>query len=93
MLKAFDAWLKSFNDPNMPYISELGFGLNRACYVTGTTPGQDESVYGMVHLGVGHNLPFPGGTITAKSHTDGMLSGASVWFDGQQVLRDGVYCY
>jgi leucyl aminopeptidase (aminopeptidase T) len=86
---AFEDWLDSFAEPNMSYVSELGFGLNKACYLTGHTPGQDESIYGMVHLGVGRNLAFPGGSVDASSHTDGMLAGATVWFDDAVVIRDG----
>lgn len=88
--KLFEAWLASFDDPNMYYISEFGLGFNRACTLTGTTPGEDENVYGMVHVGVGRNyLAFPGGNIRAKSHTDGQLSGANVWFDDVPVLSGG----
>ncbi len=88
--RRFDAWLREFDDPEMFVVSEAGVGINAACTLTGSVAGVDETIAGMLHVGIGTNLPFPGGRHRAKGHTDGMLWRGSLWLDDEIVVRGGV---
>jgi leucyl aminopeptidase (aminopeptidase T) len=79
----FEAWLRSFNDPNMIRIAHVCYGFNPGAKLTGDIV-EDERVWGAVEWGIGNMANRP-----AASHTDGICLNASVWLDGKQVLEKG----
>ena len=89
----FEAWLKSFNDPNMLRLAHISYGFNPGAKLTGNIL-EDERVWGCTEWGIG----FIGAKLApdlseevrdAKSHTDGICLNSSVWLDGEQILDNG----
>jgi leucyl aminopeptidase (aminopeptidase T) len=89
--RTFEAWLKSFNDPNMFRIAHVCFGFNPGAKLTGNIV-EDERVWGCTEWGLGHvgeMLTANGKSIPAASHTDGICLNTSVWLDGEQIWDEG----
>lgn len=89
----YEAWLKSFNDPNMFLAAHLSFGFGPNAKLSGDIV-EDERVWGSTEWGFGNVGPqlvsdIPGG-IPAASHSDGICLNSSVWLDGVQILDEGV---
>jgi len=87
---AFEAWLKSFNDPQMFVLAHICWGFNPGARLTGDIV-EDERVWGATEWGLGNIgacLIEPDG-IPAASHTDGISLNTSAWLDGRQVLDRG----
>jgi len=84
---AFREFLKSFDDPSVYHIAELGVGTNPKCIFTGNAL-EDERVSGCVRIAVGRDAMF-GGKVWAPTHSDGMMSNASLELDGEVIVRDG----
>ena len=78
-----EAWLRSFNDPNMLKMAHICYGFNPGAKLTGDIV-EDERVWGCVEWGIGNMAWRP-----AASHTDGICLNASVWLDGEQILDKG----
>lgn len=78
--------LKSFDDPNVYALAELGFGMNRKAKIIGRML-EDEGTYGAVHFGFGDNHTT-GGKITSKIHFDVILRNVTVELDDQVVMKD-----
>jgi leucyl aminopeptidase (aminopeptidase T) len=79
----YEAWLRSFNDPNMLKIAHLCPGFNPGAKLTGDVV-EDERVWGSVEFGIGNMAWRP-----AASHSDGICMNVSIWIDGKQILEDG----
>jgi leucyl aminopeptidase (aminopeptidase T) len=79
----YEAWLRSFNDPNMLKMAHVCYGFNPGAKLTGDIV-EDERVWGCVEWGIGNIRTRP-----AASHTDGICLNASVWLDGKQILDKG----
>jgi len=76
----FEDWLKSFNDENMFRPCHVGIGVNPDFRKFEGHKFTDERISGAVIIGFGTNdLPCFGGTIRAKSHTDGLMKDASIY--------------
>ena len=91
--KDFEAWLKSFNDPNMFLCAHISYGFGPNAKLSGDIV-EDERVWGSTEwcwCNVGPQLvsDIPGG-IPAASHSDGICLNSSVWLDGVQILDKGV---
>lgn len=89
---AFDAWLKSFNDPNMYRVAHLAYGFGPNAKLSGNVV-EDERVWGCTEWGFGNiggilTSDIPEG-IPAASHSDGICLNCSVWLDGVQILDKG----
>lgn len=89
----YDAWLKSFNDPNMYLCAHLSFGFGPNAKLSGDIV-EDERVWGSTEWGFGNVGPqlvsdMQGG-IPAASHSDGICLNSSVWLDGVQILDKGI---
>jgi 2,5-dihydroxypyridine 5,6-dioxygenase len=69
----YEAWLKSFNDPNMLKMAHVCYGFNPGAKLTGDIV-EDERVWGCVEWGIGNMVWRP-----AASHSDGICLNASVW--------------
>jgi leucyl aminopeptidase (aminopeptidase T) len=80
--------LASLDDPNVYYCpAEIAIGINEAVRITGTMR-EDKKALGTVHIAVGTNVDI-GGTITARTHIDGLLRRPSLWIDDRRVLDGG----
>ena len=91
--KDFEAWLKSFNDPNMFLCAHISYGFGPNAKLSGDIV-EDERVWGSTEWGWGNVGPqlvsdIPGG-IPAATHSDGICLNSSVWIDDVQVLDKGV---
>ncbi len=82
--------LKSFNDPNVYYIGEIGFGLNPECELSGRML-EDEGCGGTIHLACGDNMGF-GGTVQCPYHIDMIFRAPTAYADDVCILRDGKLC-
>jgi len=79
----FEAWLRSFNDPNMLKMAHVCYGFNPGAKLTGDVV-EDERIWGATEWGIGNMDWRP-----AASHTDGICLNTSVWLDGKQLLDRG----
>ncbi len=79
----YEAWLRSFGDPNMLRMAHICYGFNPGAKLTGDVV-EDERVWGCVEWGIG-NMAFR----PAASHSDGICLNVSVWVDGKQILDKG----
>ncbi|WP_313343673.1 aminopeptidase [Sedimentibacter sp.] len=91
----FEAWLKSFNDPQMFKVAHLAYGFAPYAKLSGYIV-EDERVWGCTEWGFGNvggmlvsDIPGEQG-IPGASHSDGICLNCSVWLDGVQVLDKGV---
>lgn len=91
----FEAWLKSFDDPQMFRIAHLAYGFGPNAKLSGDIV-EDERVWGCTEWGIGNvggclvsDIPGEAG-IPGASHSDGICLNCSVWLDGTQVLDKGV---
>jgi leucyl aminopeptidase (aminopeptidase T) len=79
----YEAWLRSFNDPNMLKMAHICYGFNPGAKLTGNIV-EDERVWGCTEWGIG-NIP----SRPAATHSDGICLNTSVWLDGEQILDRG----
>jgi leucyl aminopeptidase (aminopeptidase T) len=83
-------WFESRNDPNIYWVAHYGFGINPTFKKLTGLKFLDERMYGLFDVGFGTNdLPCFMGKVRANGHTDGLLTQASVFFDGTCVFREG----
>lgn len=93
--KAFKTYLKAFHDENMYKISHNMLGFNpKINKITGELV-EDERIWGGVDFGFGHTSPMdmPPYGQQAKSHFDGVVAKASIYFDDVQITENGEICY
>ncbi len=88
----FEAWLKSFQDPQMLKVAHLAYGFGPNAKLSGDIV-EDERVWGCTEWGFGNvggilTSDIPNG-IPGASHSDGICLNCSVWLDGVQVLDEG----
>ncbi len=90
----FEAWLKSFNDPQMFKVAHLAYGFGPNAKLSGDIV-EDERVWGCTEWGFGNvggilvsDIPGEAG-IPGASHSDGICLNCSVWLDGVHVLDKG----
>jgi 2,5-dihydroxypyridine 5,6-dioxygenase len=91
--KQMEAWLKSFNDPQMFKVAHISYGFGPNAELHGYVV-EDERIWGCTEWGFGNvggvlTSDIPGG-IPGASHTDGMCLNSSVWLDGVQALDKGI---
>lgn len=86
----FEAWLRSFNDPNMLRLAHICYGFHPGAKLTGNIL-EDERVWGCVEWGLGNVGPMylPPTGKKAASHTDGICLNSSVWLDNVQLTDKG----
>ena len=80
--------LKSFNDPQMYRLCELGIGLNPFAKLVGI-PLIDEGVLGTAHIALGLNYTFGGAIKDAKAHIDFVFRDPTILLDGVTIMRNG----
>ena len=84
-------YVERFNDENMFKISHMMIGLCPGVRELSGDIVEDERVWGGVDFGFGHTSPIdapPNGQI-AKSHFDGVMEKATIYFDGMEIVKDG----
>jgi 2,5-dihydroxypyridine 5,6-dioxygenase len=90
--EAFDAWTKSFNDPQMRRIAHAGFGFLPSATLCGSIL-EDQRVWGSTTWGVGSigaGLLPPDG-VPGSSHSDSVCLNTTVYFDDELVLERGQF--
>ena len=87
----WEAYLRSFNHPQMLRPAHVCYGFHPGAQLTGQI-GEDERVWGCTQWGFGAigSVFIPPDGIFAPSHTDGITLNSSVWLDGVQITKDGV---
>jgi leucyl aminopeptidase (aminopeptidase T) len=85
----FEAWIRSFDHPQMRRLAHVCYGFNPGTKLTGKIL-EDERVWGATEWGIGQVSAdcAPGG-ISAPSHCDGICLNTSVWLDGVQFMDKG----
>jgi len=81
-------FLASLQDPNVYNIAELGIGMNPAAKADGTNL-MNEGSQDNIHIALGTNIYFPGGTVEAKGHFDLVMSFCTLELDGVPVIKEG----
>lgn len=85
MLREF---LESLNDPTVYTIAELGVGMNPSVKTFNGTC-LDEAVVGGIHIAIGENWCFPGGSLKSSGHYDFVISNVTLELDGKAVIKNG----
>jgi hypothetical protein len=91
--KRLDAWLKSFDDPEMYMFIHTNIGLDHRAALRARPGGvtYSHSAWGCIITAFGMNYnPLFGMSHKAPAHLDLMTTGVNYFIDGTQVLRDGV---
>ena len=68
-------------------LAELGIGINPEAHLIGNVL-EDEKVAGTVHVALGDNSTF-GGNVVAGIHLDGIITGPTVYLDGEPMQLPG----
>ncbi|MCR4426541.1 MAG: hypothetical protein NUW23_10195 [Firmicutes bacterium] len=90
----FRAWFEQRNDPNIYWVAHYGFGINPNFKKLSGLKFLDERMYGLFDVGFGTNdLPCFQGKVRANGHTDGLMTGARVEFDGECIYEDGKFIH
>jgi leucyl aminopeptidase (aminopeptidase T) len=76
------------NDRWVYNIAQFAIGLNPECREFTGEMLNDEGVNGTIHIGIGTSASL-GGDVQAKTHFDAIIRDPSVWFDGEQIIREG----
>jgi leucyl aminopeptidase (aminopeptidase T) len=84
--------LASLEDDKVYRFAAWGIGTNLGARLVGDDPSfEGERIFGWTHVSTGSNATFPGGTVRAKIHLDGIISRPSIWLDDELVLKDGSF--
>lgn len=90
--EGFKEWLADRKDPNIYWVAHYGFGINPSLKRISGLKFLDERMYGLFDIGFGTNdLPCFRGKIRANGHTDGLMTRASVFYDGECTYKDGKF--
>lgn len=84
---AFEKMLKSVKNHKAFAVAEFGIGINDKAQICGDIL-EDEKVLGTIHIAFGNNLTM-GGKIKVSSHVDGLVKKPDVYFDREQVMKNG----
>ena len=84
--------LAALDDPGAYNFAAWGIGTNPGAALVGEDPSfEGERVFGWTHVSTGSNATFPGGTVRAKIHLDGIISSPTVYLDDQIIVKDGKF--
>ena len=82
--------LASLEDENAYRFAAWGIGTNPGAALVGEDPSfEGERVFGWTHVSTGSNATFPGGTVRAKIHLDGIISRPTIYLDEEVIVQDG----
>lgn len=82
--------LVDFNDPSVYNIAELGIGTNPGAKINGVIL-EDEKVLGTAHIALGNNLSYPGGSVNAPCHLDGVFLEPTIFIKDKVIIKDGKF--
>ena len=82
----FIEMIDSFGPPGRT-LAALGIGLDSEAHLIGNVL-EDEKVAGNVHVALGDNSTF-GGDVVAGIHLDGIITGPTVYLDGEPIQLPG----
>jgi leucyl aminopeptidase (aminopeptidase T) len=86
------ALLASLDDDNAYSFAAWGIGTNPGAALAGEDPSfEGERVLGWTHVSTGSNATFPGGTVQAKIHLDGIISQPTIHLDDEMILDNGKF--
>lgn len=84
--------LAALEDPNAYKFAAWGIGSNPGAALVGEDPSfEGERAFGWTHVSTGSNATFPGGTVRAKIHLDGIISSPTIYLDDELVVKDGKF--
>lgn len=84
--------LASLEDEGAYEFAAWGIGSNPGAALVGEDPSfEGERVFGWTHISTGSNAAFPGGTVRAKIHLDGIISRPTISLDDEVILREGKF--
>lgn len=84
------SWLAEQGDPEIYHLTELAFGTNPRCRLTGVAaPAEDTHTAGCVSFALGADVHI-GGRTSAAAHVDMTMFSATLELDGDAVVREGV---
>ena len=84
--------LTDLDDDNAYRFAAWGIGTNPGAGLVGDDPSfEAERIYGCCHVSTGSNASFPGGTVEAKIHLDGIISNPTIYLDGQAIVEGGEF--
>jgi aminopeptidase len=87
-----DKLLASLEDENAYRFAAWGIGTNPGATLVGEDPSfEGERIFGWSHISTGSNASFPGGTVRAKIHLDGIFSNPTIYLDDELILKDGKF--
>ena len=81
--------LKEFNNKSVYNIAEFAIGTNKKAKISGITL-EDEKVFGTIHIALGNNMSYPGGTTKAPIHLDGVIDRPTIIADDEVIMKSGV---
>jgi aminopeptidase len=82
--------LASLEDDNAYKFAAWGIGTNPGARLVGEDPSfEGERVFGWTHVSTGSNATFPGGTVRAKIHLDGIIGRPTIYLDDEVIVQDG----
>ncbi len=88
----FKKWFEDRKDENIYWMAHYGFGINPRLKRLSGLKVLDERICGLFDIGFGTNdLPCFQGKIRANGHTDGLMTRASVFYDGECAFEDGKF--
>jgi aminopeptidase len=84
--------LALLEDDNAYKFAAWGIGSNPGAALAGEDPSfEGERVFGWTHVSTGSNATFPGGTVRAKIHLDGIITRPTIYLDNDIILQDGKF--
>ena len=88
--REFEAWLDSFNHPQMRGIAHATYGFLPGAIISGDL-AEDERIWGCSVWGIGSIAAplLPPNGVPAPSHTDGLCLNTSTWLDGKLFIDKG----
>ena len=87
-----ESLLASLQDGNAYAFAAWGIGSNPGAALVGEDPSfEGERVYGWTHVSTGSNATFPGGSVRAKIHLDGIFGRPTIFLDDELILKDGKF--
>lgn len=92
--RIYEAWLASFDDPNMYRVAHYSLGFNPGVTRPTGRIVEDERLFGCVTVGIGTQGPQMKATgWKAAAHTDGVMLNPTVLLDGVPLEVDGRYVH
>ncbi|NLM94529.1 MAG: aminopeptidase [Firmicutes bacterium] len=84
--------LAGFQDESVYMFAAWGMGTNPGAALLGEEPSfEGERIYGWGHVSTGSNASFPGGTVKAPIHLDGIIANPTIYLDGEVILSQGQF--